>query len=144
VHVPYSGSNELVNGIISGQLQMTFITPGVMKQYIDAGKVRLLAVTSPKRYPLLPDVPTIVEGLPGYEPIITWFAFFGPAGLARPIVMRLHGEIAKVLNAPEVRSRLSSMSLQVIASSPDELGELMKAEAKIYARIVKAVGIQPQ
>lgn len=144
VHVPFSGSNELVSAILGGQLQMTFITPGSMKQHIEAGKVRLLAVTTPRRDPALPEVPTIAEGLPGYESIVDWFAFFGPAGLARPIVMRLNGEIVKALNTPEVRSRLSAQSLLVIGSSPEELAELMKSESRIYAKVVKAAGIQLQ
>jgi tripartite-type tricarboxylate transporter receptor subunit TctC len=144
VHVPYGGSNELMTAIVSGQLQMTFFATGAVRQHVQAGRVKLLAVTTPRRYAALPDLPTIAEELPGYESIIDWFAFFGPAGLARPIVTQLNGEIVKALHTPEVRARLDAQTLLVIASSPEELAELMKAEALIYAKVVKAAGIVPE
>ena len=144
VHVPFSGSNELVTAILSNTVQMTFIVPGNVKQHIDSGRLRLLAVTTPKRYAVMPNVPTVLEELPGYEPIVDWFAFFGPAGLARPIVLRLNGEIVKALQMPEVRAALDKQSLIVIASTPEELAEQIKRELPVYARAVKAAGIQPE
>lgn len=144
VHVPYGGSNELMAAIVSGQLQMTFFATGAVRQHVEAGRVRLLAVTTPKRYANLPEVPTITEELPGYEPIIDWFGFFGPAGLPRPIVTQLNREIVNAVHAPEVRAKLDSLTLLAIPSSPEELHELMVAEAKIYARVVKAAGIVPE
>ncbi len=144
VHVPFSGSNELVTAIVAGTVQMTFIVPGAVRQFIQAGKVRLIAMTTPKRYDPYPDVPTIAEQLPGYESIVDWFAFFGPAGLPRPIVTRLNGEIVKALGLPDVRSTLDSQSLQVIASSPEELADTIRRELPIYAKAVKAAGITPE
>ena len=144
VHVPFSGSNELVTAIVSGTVQMTFIVPGAVRQFIQAGKVRLIAMTTPKRYEQAPNVPTIAEQLPGYESIVDWFAFFGPAGLPRPIVMRLNGEMVKALHMPDVRSALESQSLQIIASSPEELADTIKRELPVYAKAVKAAGIVPE
>ncbi len=144
VHVPYGGSNELMAAIVSGQLQMTFFATGAVRQHVEAGRVKLLAVTTPKRYASLPDVPTIAEELPGYESIIDWFGFFGPAGLPRPIVTQLNGEIVKAVHTPEVRAKLDALTLLAIPSSPEELRELMMAEAKIYAKVVKAAGIVPE
>ena len=144
VHVPFSGSNELVTAIVAGTVQMTFIVPGAVRQFIEAGKVRLIAMTTPKRYAPFPNVPTIAEELPGYESIVDWFAFFGPAGLARPIVMRLNGEIVRALGLPDVRSTLESQSLQIIASSPEELDETIRRELPVYAKAVKAAGIRPE
>ena len=144
VHVPFSGSNELVTAIVAGTVQMTFIVPGAVRQFIKAGKVRLIAMTTPKRYAQAPDVPTIAEQLPGYESIVDWFAFFGPAGLARPIVLRLNGEIVKALGMPDVRSTLESQSLQIIASSPEELADTIRRELPVYAKAVKAAGIRPE
>ena len=144
VHVPFSGSNELVAAILANTVQMTFIVPGNVRAHIDSGRLRLLAMTTPKRYAVLPNVPTVVEELPGYEPIVDWFAFFGPAGLARPIVSRLNGEIVKSLQLADVRAALDKQSLIVIASTPEELAEQIKRELPIYARAVKAAGIQPE
>ncbi len=144
VHVPFSGSNELVTAIVAGTVQMTFIVPGAVRQFIQAGKVRLIAMTTPKRYEQVPNVPTIAEQLPGYESIIDWFAFFGPAGLPRPMVMRLNGEMVKALHLPDVRSVLDSQSLQIIASSPEELADTIKRELPVYAKAVKAAGIVPE
>jgi tripartite-type tricarboxylate transporter receptor subunit TctC len=144
VHVPYSGSNELMNAIVGGQLQMTFFAPGALKQHIAAGKVRLLAVTTAKRVSELPDVPALVESLPDYEPFADWFAFFGPAGLAPAVVSRLNREIAKALEMADVRARLGANSLQVIASSPEELAETIRNDSKIFAKAVKAAGIEPR
>jgi len=144
LHVPYSGSNELLAAITGGQLQMTFFATGAVRQHIQAGRVKLLAVTTPKRYLPLPDVPTIEEGLPGYESIVDWFGFFGPAGLPRPIVSRLNGEIVKALNTADVRAKLDAQTLLVVAGTPEEFAEQMKAESKVYAKVVKAAGIQPE
>ncbi len=143
VHIPYAGSNELITAIVSNTVQLTFIVPGAVRQHIEAGRIRLLAVTTPRRNPAMPNVPTVVEGLPGYEPIVDWFAFFGPAGLARPMVQRLNTEIVKALNLPEVRAALEALSLIIIGSTPEELAAQMKNEMPIYARVVKAAGIQP-
>jgi tripartite-type tricarboxylate transporter receptor subunit TctC len=129
---------------VSGQLQLTFFATGAVRSQVKSGQIKLLALTTPKRYPGLPDVPTIEETLPTYESIIDWFAFFGPAGLPRPIVSRLNGDIVKALRTPDVSGKLEAQTLLVIASSPEELGDLMKAEAKILAKAVKAAGIVPQ
>lgn len=144
VHVPFSGSNELVTAILANTVQMTFIVPGNVRAHLDSGRLRLLAVTTPKRYEAMPNVPTVLEELPGYEPIVDWFAFFGPAGLARPIVLRLNGEIVKSLQMPDVRAALDKQSLIVIASTPEELADQIKRELPVYARAVKAAGIQPE
>jgi tripartite-type tricarboxylate transporter receptor subunit TctC len=144
VHVPFSGSNELMTAIAGGTVQLTFFSPGGVRQFIDSGRVRLIAMTTPKRVPSMPNVPTIVEQLPAYEPIVDWFAFFGPAGLARPIVDRLNGEMVKALRTAEVTKALDQQSLLVIASSPEELAEQMKKDLQVYARAVKAAGITPE
>jgi tripartite-type tricarboxylate transporter receptor subunit TctC len=144
VHIPYQGSNELVAAIVGGTLQLTFIVPGNVRQHIDAGRLRLLAVVTPKRNPAMPDVPALVEELPGYEPIVDWFAFFGPAGLPQPIVQRLNGEIVKALALPDVRKTLETQSLIVAGTSAEELGAQVKRDMTSFARAVKLAGIQPE
>lgn len=144
IHVPFGGSNELVTAVLAGTVPLTFITPGTVRALIQAGKIRHIAMATPKRVPSMPIVPVVTEDLPGYEPIVDWFAFFGPGNLPRPIVNRLNSEMVKALNLPDVRAALEGQSLLVIASTPDELAAQMKADFAIYARVVKASGLQPE
>lgn len=144
LHVPFPGSNEVLTAILANQIQLSFTPPGAVLQYLPSGRLKLLAVAMPQRHAALPNVPTLAESLPGYESITDFFAFFGPAGLPRPIVLRLSGEIVKALNAPDVRAKLEAQSLLVVGSSPEELAALMKNESLVYAKVVKAVGIRPE
>ncbi len=144
VHVPFGGSNELITAIVAGTVQLTFIVPGGVKQHVEAGRVRLIAVGTPKRLPTLPQLPTILETLPTYDPIVDWFGFFGPAAVPRPIVQRLNGEMVKALRTPEVGKAFETQSLLVIASTPEELGEQVKNDLQVYARAVKAAGVVPE
>jgi tripartite-type tricarboxylate transporter receptor subunit TctC len=144
LHVPYQGTNEVLNALLSGQIQLTFTSPGYVAQYLSSGKLKVLAILSGKRFPGTPNTPTLAEALPGYEQVTDWFGFFGPANLAAPVVARLHGEIVKALNAPDVRSKIEAMTMLVIASTPEELAALIKREAPIYARVIKASNIPMQ
>ena len=89
-------------------------------------------------------MPTLAEVVPGYESITDFFAFFGPAGLPRPIVLRLNGETLKALALPDVRTKLEGNSLLVAGGSPEELAGLMKNESRVYAKVMKALGIKPE
>jgi tripartite-type tricarboxylate transporter receptor subunit TctC len=144
LHVPFGGSNELFAGLISDQVQLSFFGPAPVAQHMQAGKVKLLAFVTPKRSPFMPNVPTLTEELPGYQAITDWFAFFGPAGLARPIVVRLNAEILKALDAADVQARLATQSLITIPGSPEELAAQMKSESLAIAKVVKAAGVQPE
>ena len=144
LHVPLAGSNEVLAAVVSDQVQLSFSSPGSVAQHLPSGRVKLLAVVPPRRFPGTPNVPTLAESLPGYEPVTDWFGFFGPAGLPQPIVARLHGEIVKGLNMPDVRAKLENAAQIVVASTPEEMAALMKREAPLYARIVKAANIPAQ
>ncbi|OGA28096.1 MAG: hypothetical protein A3I01_18095 [Betaproteobacteria bacterium RIFCSPLOWO2_02_FULL_65_24] len=144
LHVPLAGSNQVLNAVLAGHVQLSFSSPGSVGPYLSSGKLKLLAVVPPKRFPGTPNVPTLAESLPGYDPVTDWFGYFGPAGLPQPIVSRVNAEIVKALNAPDVRAKLNSATQLVIASSPEELAAMMKRESQIYARIVKAANIPAQ
>jgi tripartite-type tricarboxylate transporter receptor subunit TctC len=144
LHVPLAGSNEVLNAVLGGHIQLSFSSPATVQPHLASGKLKLLAVVPPKRFPGAPDVPTLAESLPGYDPVTDWFGYFGPAGLPRPVVSRVNGEIVKALNAPDVRAKLNGASQLVIASSPEEMAAMMKREAQIYAKIVKAANIPLQ
>jgi tripartite-type tricarboxylate transporter receptor subunit TctC len=144
LHVPYAGSNEVMNALLSGQIQVSFTAAGTAAQYLPSGKLKLLAVFTGVRFSGTPNTPTMTEALPGYEQVTDWFGFFGPANLATPIVARLHSEIVKALNVPDVRAKFDSTTLLVMGSTPDELAALMKREAPIFGRVVKAANIPMQ
>ena len=144
LHVPFKGSNEIVAAILSGQVQMQFSSPGATRAYVSAGKMKLLAILGSKRFPGTPDLPTLPEALPGYEAVADWFGFFGPAALPAPILTRVHAEMVRGLNSPEVRAEFDKLTYIVIANTPEEFAALMKREYQIYARVIKSVNIPMQ
>jgi tripartite-type tricarboxylate transporter receptor subunit TctC len=144
LHVPYPGSNEVVTGVVTDTVQLTFSTPASIQQHVAAGKARLLAITMPKRVPSIANVPTLDELLPGFFSTIDWFGFFGPAGLPAPIVARLNAEFGKALNHPDIRGKFEAQSVQIIGGTPEEFAAVMKSEFAIYAKVAKAAGIRPE
>jgi tripartite-type tricarboxylate transporter receptor subunit TctC len=144
VHVPYKGSGPGVVALVSGEVAVFFPSLPSATPHIKAKRVRPLGVTTAKRAETLPDVPSIAEaGLPGYE-ATQWFGVLAPAGTPRAIVDRLHKEIVAALKSPDVAKQLSSQGAQIVASSPEEFAEYIRAETKKWAGVVKAAGIKPQ
>jgi tripartite-type tricarboxylate transporter receptor subunit TctC len=142
-HVPYKGNTPAVMALVSGEVQAGILaTPGLLP-HVKAGKVKAVAVTSTKRSPLLPDVPTAAEaGVPGLE-VSTWQAVFAPAGTPKPVVQRLNAEFAKAMRAPEVRARFLDMVLEADGGPPEKLAEYQKAEIAKWAKVVKEQGVKP-
>jgi tripartite-type tricarboxylate transporter receptor subunit TctC len=141
VHVPYKGGGQAITDFVGGQVPLMFSSLVTVAPHIKSGKVRALGVVEAKRYPLLPDLPTIAETVPGFE-INSWLGFLGPAGLPQPIQARLQAEIVKALNAPDVRARLEPAGLVVVGNTPTEFGALIKADLEKRGRLIKAAGIQ--
>ncbi|MBI2296144.1 MAG: tripartite tricarboxylate transporter substrate binding protein, partial [Betaproteobacteria bacterium] len=110
---------------------------------IRAGRMRVLAVSSTKRSPVLPDVPTVAETYPGFD-LVTWMGIFVPAGTPAAIRARLHEEILKVLQREDVRERLVGLGNEVVAGTAEDLASLVERELKLYSRIIKSAGILPQ
>jgi tripartite-type tricarboxylate transporter receptor subunit TctC len=144
LHIPYPGSNEVVTGIVNNTVQLTFSTPAAIQQHIAAGRVKLIALTMPKRSASLPDVPTLDELLPGYLSTVDWFGFFGPAGLPQPIVTRLNAEINKALAAPDVRAKFEAQSVQTIGGTPEDLTAIMKSDQALYGKVARAINLKPE
>jgi tripartite-type tricarboxylate transporter receptor subunit TctC len=141
-HIPYKGSGPAIQDVIGGQVDMMFDTTVVAGPHIESGKLRALAVTSAKRLPGMPNVPTVAEsGVPGYE-VISWQAIFAPAGTPKPIVERLHTEIAKILAEPEMRERLAKLGMQSAEMTTDQVGAFQKAEVAKWAQVIKAANIK--
>ncbi len=144
VHVPYKGGPPVITDLIAGEIQVGFSILATAAPFIASGKIRILAVNGAKRYHVIGNVPTVTEQLPGFEPPSTWGGYFGPAGMPRTIVARLHDEIVRILNSPEVRAKAEDIGFPVATSTPEELTATIQRDIEYTARIVKAVGIKPE
>ena len=137
VHVPYKGGGPLATDGIAGHVGVTMATYALWAPHLASGRLRALAVTSPKRMSQLPDVPTIAEsGVPGFE-AEAWWGLLAPAGTPPAIVNRMNAEMAKVLKLPPVQERLNQMGVVVTSSSPDELGKFVAAEVARWGKVVR-------
>ena len=141
LHVPYKGGAPAVLDTVGNQTQVLFSAGTQTLPHVKSGKLRLLAVTEPKRSALLADAPTVAETLPGYE-MSVWYAAFGPAGMPKELVTRLNAEINKALAVPELRARMDAMGVEVINSTPEQLGETLKRDTARYTRVIHDLGIK--
>ena len=142
-HIPYKGSGPAIQDAIGGQVDMMFDTTVVAGPHIESGRLRALAVTSAKRLATMPNVPTVAETVPGYE-VISWQAIFAPAGTPRPIVDRLHTEIAKILAEPEMQERIAKLGMLGSTLSTEQITAFQKAEVARWAQVIKSANIKLQ
>ncbi len=139
--IPYQGGGPAVMSVLGGQTDITFANLLAAQPQIKAGKVKALAVTSAKRSPIAPDIPTMAEaGVPGYD-LTSWFGIWAPAGTPKPIIDKLNQEIVKILHQPDVRAKLEHDGADVIASSPAEFDAYIRSEYAKWDKVVKAAGI---
>jgi tripartite-type tricarboxylate transporter receptor subunit TctC len=142
VHVPYKGSSQALTDLVGGQIQLSFDTTSSAMSFIKGGKVRALAVMTPKRAAELPDVPTLAEaGVPGVE-MSTWYGFFGPANLPREITARLHAETMKVLAMPDVKKRLESLAGEPGTLDAQQFAAMAKSDYERSGKLVRDAGIK--
>jgi tripartite-type tricarboxylate transporter receptor subunit TctC len=142
-HVPYKGVAPAYVDLISGEIAVMFGNVSGPLQHIREGRLRAIAVSSSKRSPVLPQVPTVAETYPGFD-LVTWMGIFVPAGTPDAIRARLHGEIVNVLQREEVRQRLVSLGNEVVAGTAEKLAAHLDRELKLYAKIIESAGIRPQ
>ncbi|MGG5811383.1 Bug family tripartite tricarboxylate transporter substrate binding protein [Falsiroseomonas sp. CW058] len=142
VHVPYRGGGPLMTDLVGAKIDYAFSTAPTAIPQIEAGKLRALAVPTPGRSALLPDVPAVAETLPGYE-VGNWYALVGPRGLPRPIVDRLAAAMRTTLEDPEVRRHLAAHGVEPTPSTPEELGRFIRDETEKWAPIIRATGATP-
>jgi tripartite-type tricarboxylate transporter receptor subunit TctC len=141
--IPYRGSAPAVQAVLAGEVQMVIVDNPTLLPHVKSGRIRPLAVAAPKRLALLPDVPTFSEaGLPAYD-MSGWVGLFAPGGTPTPIVSKLQLEVARILNLPEVREKLGT-NVDVVASTPEQLGAAMQSDAQRFARIIKAANIKAE
>ena len=142
VHVPYKGSAPAMQDVIGGQVPMMFDTSVVAGPFIESGKVRALAVTSGKRTPQLPNVPTMAEsGVAGYD-LQSWQAIFAPAGTPAPILQRLQSEVAKIIKSPEIQERLGKLGMEPSAMTAEQFTAFQASEIAKWAKVIKAGNIK--
>ena len=141
-HVAYRGEAPAIADVVSGQLPLLFANVSVVTGQVKAGSLRALAVTSPKRAPGLPDVPTLAELGIKESDVETWFGLTAPAATPREIVQRLNAEVRKALAAPDLQQRFGELSLSVTPSSPEELDALIKSEAARWGKVIREANIR--
>ena len=143
VHVPYKGTGQSMQDLLAGQHQVAFDTAPASAGYVRSGRMRVLGVSSAKRVPEYPDVPTVAEaGVPGYE-VTTWYGVFAPGGTPAAIVNRLHADITNAMQAPDTRTRLAGAGADgTITRSPEEFAAMVRADVARYAKIIKDAGLK--
>jgi len=140
-HVPYKGATQAAVGVAGKEIDAAFQGIATVSSLVKAGKLRLIAVTTPKRLAQFPDVPTVGEsGLSGFE-FNSWFALMAPANTPKPIVKQLHQEVSKALGDTAVRDQLMGLGLTPRGTSPDELGAALRAQLARYEALIKQAGI---
>jgi len=140
VHVPFKGGGPANLAVITGQVQLTIGIMVALMPHVSAGKVRAVAVATPKRVQSLPDVPTIAETLPGYDSLV-WHGVMVPTRTPRPIVRALNAALNDVLHQPEIQARLTQSGVQPAGGSPEEFAALIKSETAKYAKLLRQVGL---
>ena len=143
VHVPYKGGGPAVTDTLAGQVPMLFLTAAAVMGHARAGKLRPLAVTTLKRSPGAPEVPTVAEALalPDYE-VDSWIAMFAPTKTAPSVIARMQKELARVVQLPEVRTRLIEQTADPVASSPEELDRVVKSELAKWGEVIRSAKIK--
>jgi tripartite-type tricarboxylate transporter receptor subunit TctC len=144
VHVPYRGSGPATIDLLSGQVQAMLGSPAATFNYVKAGRVRALAVTSIKRTPFMPEIPTLAEsGLRDYD-VTTWYGFWAPARTPKVLVQKLHAEVVRMLALPEIRQQLATQALEPLGNTPDEFAQQIKTELSKWARVAAGAAIAPE
>lgn len=139
-HVPYKGRAQAIPDLLGGRIAMIFDNMPSALPLVKSGELKALGVTSAKRSPAAPEIPTIAEaGLPGFE-ATSWFALLGPAGMPRDVQLRISQEVARVLDLPDVKEKLATLGLEPNPGTPEALTAVMQSETAKWAKVVKASG----
>jgi tripartite-type tricarboxylate transporter receptor subunit TctC len=143
LHVPYKGNAPVVAALLGGEIDVALVNFAAALPLMKSGKGRALAVMESKRYAGEPDVPTVSEELPAFKAPLSWFGYFGPPGLPQPIVVKLNAEIARALDAPEVRTKIGEQYLNILQTPPDQLRPFIAETADLFGKIIKTANIKP-
>ena len=141
-HVPYKGSGQAIVDLLAGTVDLNFESPPNVLPHLQSGKLKALAITSARRSPLLPDVPTLAEaGVPNAE-MLQWFAVLAPAGLPQPILGRLNSELNSILSQPDVVDKIASQGGEIIGGTPKAFVDFLPRDTAAWAQLVKEADIR--
>ena len=144
IHVPYKGNGPAVFAVLSAEVQLGFNNILAVLPHVNGGKLKAIAVTSPKRAAAVPNVPTLAEsGVTGYE-ATSWNGMFAPAKTPRPIINKVHGEVVKALNLPDVREKLVAMGSDPVGSTPEEFYAHIKVELERWGKVIRDNNIRSE
>jgi tripartite-type tricarboxylate transporter receptor subunit TctC len=143
VHVPYRGGGPAANDLLGGHISMAFLSLSSAVPHLPTGKLKILALVEKRRYPAMPDMPTVGETVPGFE-MSSWLGLFAPAGTPEPLIARLNEGIIRILTADAVKEKLAGLGLAVAPSTPAELAALIKDGLAVRGQLVKAANIQAE
>ena len=142
LHVPFNGSPPAVTATIQDETQMMFAVMQPLQPQIQAGKLRAIAVTTAKRFPLLPDLPAIAEsGYPGFE-ALAWNGIMVPAGTPKPVIAKLNAEMNAILKQPDVVAKMNAQGFDLIGGTPEDLGNLIRRESDTWAPVIRKLGLK--
>ncbi|GAC1529083.1 MAG: tripartite tricarboxylate transporter substrate binding protein [Ramlibacter sp.] len=142
LHVPYKGGGPMMIDLMGGQVSAAFDNLPSAMAHIKGGKVRALAVTTSKRWPTAPDIPTMDEaGVPGYE-MSAWFGLMAPPGMAKPLTQMLHREVVAILQEPDIAKRLLELGAEPGGITPDEFSRFLVSEREKWARVGASAGVK--
>jgi tripartite-type tricarboxylate transporter receptor subunit TctC len=144
LHVPYKGGGPAMIAAMGGQTQLIVGTTVGLLPHVRSGRLKAIALTSAKRSAAAPDIPTFAEsGVPGYEHE-PWNGMFGPAGLPKPVLAKVNAEVARILHSPEVKKVFERDGADVVGSTPEQFGAVLKAEIAKWTKVAKAAGIKAE
>ena len=143
VHVPYKGAGPALTDLVGGQVQIMFTGVSSTLPYVKSNRLRPLAVSSEKRVPILPDVPTVNEEIAGYE-VLTWYGVFAPVKTAQPIVDKLNLTLAQIFATADARQRLSALGADPVTMSPAQFGAAVSREIAKWAKVIRDSGARPE
>jgi tripartite-type tricarboxylate transporter receptor subunit TctC len=146
LHVPYSGGNMAIpiNDLMTGRLDIHFPSYSLIGPHLSTGKVKLLGVMGARQVKKVPDLPLVKDVVPGFRVLPSWFAAFAPPGLPQPITTRLHAEIAKGVNEPDVTAKLADIGITSWGSTPDQFVAAIRSDLDTMGAVVSKLGIKPQ
>lgn len=142
LHVPYKGSGQSIVDLVAGHVHLNFDSVPPVLPHVRSGRLRALAVTSEKRFSILPDIPTVTEGgVPGFD-MSTWWGLVAPSAVSKDIIARLQAETVKVLREPGVKEKIAFAGADTVGNTAEEFGAFIRSERAKYARIVKEANIK--
>lgn len=143
-HIPYKGAGQILTALLSGEVQASFLIPPIAREHMRSGKLRGLAVSTPRRSPAVPELPTLAEaGVPGYA-VTQWHGFFAPAKTPAAVVQRLHAEIVKALATPAMRQRLEAEGAEAAGLGSAELANFLAEEIRVWSDLARRIRLDAQ